>query len=679
MNYINYFEIYDGPGILSETIKVKNHSFCLSGYYAFIRERLTVDGEHFGIREWTMIMQNASFTWKGKLVDKPSIHCMQNTTKNKFHMWIRAQSYKALHCVWKFYLKNDKLYDYEEIHINRLNFRGHNFLSYYLSKDICHFGGLIVKTKSRSDRGSYYSYGTLFSLCENSYDTPLMIPRTMTDKMGYSINLVNILTELYIVFSSYYPYSKGFIDISFEVPSCKGFGYEIYTCLASGLPLAVQLNRARNAKWIEHSNIKGKASWVFGFDDVRYYLGPTEFPKCAKVWLLHNFNYFNRIYNPKNTACNSSDWQYTFQRVDTKIKRYMNTFTDELNILNEFNILNGNHKISVRHRVLPTIPYYGNTIIPNDHYNLQVELASIKSFPDDFTIKHQNLSVTNGNNIDIPLSHVISLTFKGNSSPHNMQATVTKVSLIHNTVCAELNSTPFRIDNYVVHLQLDGLFEKRREGYPEGDCNIFKTNLLCNISKSDTLSVDFLPAQPLLKFGVELGIALRGRSCVHNCRFNVSIWTNFKDKVLSLKATYLTSVKWTFRRMTASFRVQTNMSCYKQCAGYCNISVTFKPKLQLNNLNGLNATLSNSQNGSWKDAHEYCKSKGQTLITPKAGITLSDLFQHLIESQAVPCQKYYIGLYKTHKVCITNCRTGRRGLNIYNFSLWPILYHVVYM
>ena len=577
----NSFEIHDGPGILSEIVKVKNDFICLSGYYAFVREKLTVFNETLGTKVDNLLQRDESFTWRRELVDKPSIYCMRNATMNRFHMWIRTQSYKVLHCVWTFRLKDDNLYDYDEIHINRLNFRGHNFLSYDISEDICHLGGLIVKTRSlvktrsRSKITSHLSYRTMFSLCENTYDTPLMIPRKMTDRLDQSVDRDNIVTALSIVFSSYYPYSKGFIDISFEVPSCRGFGYEIYTCLDCGLPLAVKLNKARNGKWWIASG--NGASATLGFVP-KHSHRPIEFPKCAKVWLLHNFNYLNRIYNANNTACQSSDWQYTFQHAeDTKLGDTANTFKVQQN---KFDILNGNHRISVRHRVLPilSMPYSGHTVVSHDHYSLHIELTSIKDFPDDFTYMHQNLSVTNGDNVDIPLSHVISVTFRGNSSPHNMQATVTKVNFIHNTICAELNSTPFQIDNSVVFLHLDGLFEQRRFQLPEGDCSIFKANIPCNISKPDNLLIDFLPVKPLDNVGVELGITLRGESCVRNCRFNVSIRTNMENKLLSLKAAYLTSAKWTFRAMTASFRVQTNMSCYTQCAGYCNISITFKTK-----------------------------------------------------------------------------------------------------
>ena len=203
---------------------------------------------------------------------------------------------------------------------------------------------------------------------------------------------------------------------------------------------------------------------------------------------------------------------------------------------------NGNGHITINHWTLQLVPGPGN--MHSSHCNnLLIKTSFVKNFPTDLSVKYQNISVISGETVTMFLSHSTGLTFEGNHSMYDFQSATTRVTLIHSSICALMNSTPFQLDNAVNHVYLDAIYEERRLFHEGGICSIFKSDLPCSDFNNNFI-IDFLPTQMLFQLTIELNIKLTG--CVQSCHMNVSVLANMENKLTFLKLIHVASASWVF-------------------------------------------------------------------------------------------------------------------------------------
>ena len=272
------------------------------------------------------------------------------------------------------------------------------------------------------------------------------------------------------------------------------------------------------------------------------------------------------------------------------------------------------------------------------------------------------------------MPHLYYVSFMTNNSARDLHATVTRIKMIQNTICAPLNTTPFQIDNSFTNLYLDPYFEERRissNWFMDDSCSIYKTDTPCSDISKELFLIDYIGKRHT-DYEIEVDVRMYGRSCLENCRFNLSIWSSKVETQAAgryigfLQWNHLTSARWIFHRKGKYFRIQLNISCTTStCDADCKISVNFKRMLPAAIQDCVqwpctHWRITHIQHASWNDANDFCKKKTcgpwctSGLPTPQYHKPLEDFLSEPTLYDELMCSKVFIGLQKPNKVRIVS-------------------------
>ena len=362
-------EIYDGPGTLSSLITITDNTnsfICLSAYYGFVRYFLpdfsneTMNGKFNIINN--LELQRKYFTWEARPTVFSSNHCRRTGSDKSSHM-SSSQESGVQHCVWKFDV-TDKLFLFDEIHINKITFEGMNHLSGSISEDICQYGGLHIRYM-----GKYRNYGKIISVCEsNDYKVLLNVPHL------YDV------AQLFFIFTTYTPYTNGLVEVTYQMSSCSGYLYEIYDFQTDDFK---NIYYVANNKWQKIHFDPFSKNQIFIFENI-FQSTILHFPTCTEIWIQYHIEDIREM-DPNEVKVIHRSLQ---------LNDLFQTF------------FQGSQKSIISHWVLPLVPYPGN---PNtdDYYNFEVNATTIENFPTDLSKEKRNLIVHNGETVNSFLPHLM--------------------------------------------------------------------------------------------------------------------------------------------------------------------------------------------------------------------------------------------------------------------------------